>query len=141
MSSAVAGRVQRVVVPSMVPVILSPNRKNGVHWGKVYRARDAVHAEWCAEIKAQRIEPVSPDAQVRVRIAYGWAGRRRVMDQDNAVGLGKYILDSFTLAGIWADDSQVAGVEIEQEKLGGYQRSVWPNGYTMVEIEEVGNDG
>jgi Holliday junction resolvase RusA-like endonuclease len=59
------------------------------------------------------------------------------MDHDNAVGLSKYILDSFTIAEIWSDDSQVVGVEIEQEKLDKTGRTVYRNGCTVVDIEEV----
>jgi Holliday junction resolvase RusA-like endonuclease len=80
---------------------------------------------------------VTPGAQVRVTIRYLWPGRRSVMDHDNAVGLSKYILDSFTIAEIWGDDSQVVGVEIEQEKLDKTGRTVYRNGCTVVDIEEV----
>jgi Holliday junction resolvase RusA-like endonuclease len=131
--------IRRVIVPSVPPVILSPNRKNGQSWQPIYRARKAVHREWCAEIKAQQVEPVTPGAQVRVTIRYLWPGRRSVMDHDNAVGLSKYILDSFTIAEIWSDDSQVVGVEIEQQKLDKTGRTVYRNGCTVVDIEEVSN--
>lgn len=133
--------IRRVIVPSVPPVILNPNRKTGVHWGRIHKARNAVKQEWVTEIRAQGVEPVTEGAAVRVTVRYLWPAKRSVMDADNAVGLSKYILDSFTLANVWGDDSQVLGVEIEQEKLDKTGRTMYPNGCTVVDVEEITGHG
>ena len=119
-----------ITVPGTPDARLSPNGRS--HWGTksklVKQLRgDAMNAAYGA-IGAGRTEPVF-SGPIRVAVEIGWEPRRKRVDQDNAVGLTKAILDGFTDALVWVDDRYCILETFRQvrdpEKRGYVKVTMW----------------
>lgn len=94
------------------PAELSPNRKNGRHWGQTHAAKTAYRDEcWALSLKASR-GYLPPAGDIALRVTFVQPDKRR-RDRDNLLAASKAALDGFAAA-LKVDDSRFEPVTVSR---------------------------